>query len=130
MSLRLGGRYLLARRVPESSRLGLPPLRDRIFFVTGATAGIGEFTAELLAKEGCTVLVHGRDPAKVEGLVAELKRLSGNEKLHGFVADLSLQAEVRRLAADVSARFPVLHGLLNSHVLQRILFFLDPYFAF
>ena len=26
-------------------------LEDRVFFVTGATSGIGEFTAELLAKE-------------------------------------------------------------------------------
>jgi len=91
----------------------LPPLSDRIFLVTGATDGIGEFTAELLAKANCTVLVHGRNPSKVGRLVEKLSKWSPG-KTHGFVADLSLLTEVRRLGAEVSAAFPVIHGLLNN----------------
>jgi len=91
----------------------LPPLSDRIFLVTGATDGIGEFTAELLAKEKSTVLVHGRNPAKVSRVVQTLSKWSPG-KVHGFVADLSLLPEVRRLAAEVSADYPVIHGLLNN----------------
>eukprot|EP00933_Yihiella_yeosuensis_P041632 TRINITY_DN36023_c0_g1_i1.p1 TRINITY_DN36023_c0_g1~~TRINITY_DN36023_c0_g1_i1.p1 ORF type:complete len:273 (-),score=41.48 TRINITY_DN36023_c0_g1_i1:106-924(-) len=94
------------------SRLSLPPLCERVFFITGATAGIGEFTAELLAKEKCTVLVHGRSPEKVEKVLNFLRRHSPN--VHGFVADLSLMSEVRRLGKEVSSQFPVIHGLLNN----------------
>ncbi|CAJ1332046.1 unnamed protein product [Effrenium voratum] len=87
-------------------------LKDRIFFVTGATAGIGEFTAEELAKEGCTLLLHGRNPGKVEALVKRLQRYT--PAVHGFVADLSLMSDVRRLGEEVSKQFPVIHGLLNN----------------
>lgn len=90
----------------------LPPISERVFLITGATDGIGEFTAELLAKEKCTVLVHGRNPDKVSRVVNSLTRFSPN--IHGFVADLCLMTEVRRLASEVSDRFPVIHGLLNN----------------
>lgn len=89
-----------------------PPLADRVFFVTGATDGIGEFTAELLARQGCTVLIHGRNPEKVDRVVAALQRFS--PKVHGFVADLSLLSEVSRLGVEVTEQFPVIHGLLNN----------------
>lgn len=90
------------------------PLKDRIFFVTGSTDGIGKFTAELLAKEGCTVLVHGRNAGKIKSTLEELQSLAPDAQLHGFQADLSLMSEVRKLAAEVSERFPVIHGLLNN----------------
>jgi hypothetical protein len=35
-------------------------LRDKVFLVTGATSGIGRVTAEALAQQQATVLVHGR----------------------------------------------------------------------
>lgn len=88
------------------------PLSERVFLVTGATDGIGEFTAEQLAREGCTVLIHGRNPAKVERTVSNLRRQNPN--IHGFVADISLLSEVRKLAADVGKQFPVIHGFLNN----------------
>jgi len=87
-------------------------LEDRVFFITGATSGIGEFTAGLLAKERCTLLVHGRDPGKVDALVKHLQRYT--PKVHGFVADLSLMSDVRKLGEQVSKEFPVIHGLLNN----------------
>jgi len=92
--------------------LNLPPLKERVFLVTGATDGIGKFTAEELAKEGCTVLVHGRNPSKVADVVTELQQWSPN--VQGFVADLSSLAEVRRLAAEVRKAVPVIHGLSNN----------------
>jgi NAD(P)-dependent dehydrogenase (short-subunit alcohol dehydrogenase family) len=95
-----------------ATEASLPPLSERIFFVTGATDGIGEFTSEQLARQGCTVIVHGRDPAKVDRVVQALKQHTPN--IHGFVADLSSLNEVRRLGAEVSAQFPVIHGLLNN----------------
>ncbi|CAE7630370.1 DHRSX [Symbiodinium pilosum] len=91
-----------------------PPLQERIFMVTGATDGIGKFTAEQLAKLGSTVIVHGRNPRKIEATIAELQRLAPTATLHGVQADLSLMSEVRRLGEEVSEKFPRIHGLLNN----------------
>ena len=79
-------------------------LSDRTFLVTGATSGIGEFTCELLAKQRCTLLVHGRDPAKVEALARRLSRTGAVVK--AYVADLSLMSEVRRLGEEIAKEVP------------------------
>ncbi|KAJ1639647.1 putative short-chain dehydrogenase [Pavlovales sp. CCMP2436] len=85
----------------------------RTFLVTGSTDGIGRFTATQLAKAGHTVLVHGRSAEKVARVVTEV-RACGAASVDGFVADLSLCSEVRRLGSEVLARHPVLDGLLNN----------------
>eukprot|EP00416_Gambierdiscus_australes_P004387 CAMPEP_0171121554 /NCGR_PEP_ID=MMETSP0766_2-20121228/102780_1 /TAXON_ID=439317 /ORGANISM="Gambierdiscus australes, Strain CAWD 149" /LENGTH=318 /DNA_ID=CAMNT_0011584339 /DNA_START=89 /DNA_END=1046 /DNA_ORIENTATION=- len=103
-----------ARSIAVPRAEPMPRLQERIFLVTGSTDGIGKFTAEQLAKEGCTVLVHGRNAPKIEMTVEELQSLAPAANLHGFQADLSLMSEVRRLAAEVSQSFPVIHGLLNN----------------
>ena len=64
--------------------------------------------------EGATVLVHGRNQEKVARTCEELTQMFPSAKAHGFVADLSLMSEVRRLGAEVSQQFPQLHGLLNN----------------
>ncbi|CAE7601041.1 unnamed protein product [Symbiodinium sp. CCMP2592] len=93
---------------------GMPPVQERIFMVTGATDGIGKFTAEQLAKLGSTVIIHGRNPRKIEATIAELQRLAPKATLHGVQADLSLMSEVRRLGEEVADKFPTIHGLLNN----------------
>lgn len=46
-------------------------LRERVCVVTGSTAGIGLESARLLAENGATVVVCGRDPARLEAAHAE-----------------------------------------------------------
>lgn len=46
-------------------------LRERVCAVTGSTAGIGLETARLLAENGATVVVCGRDPARLEAARSE-----------------------------------------------------------
>lgn len=103
-----------AARDADAADLGLPPLRERTFLVTGATDGIGRFTAELLAKEGCTVLLHGREQRKLVHLMRVFGRDFRRTPLDGFEADLSLMNEVREFASLVSSRYPVIHGILHN----------------
>ncbi|HEY3317062.1 MAG TPA: SDR family NAD(P)-dependent oxidoreductase [Coriobacteriia bacterium] len=80
--------------------------------VTGATSGIGRATAFELARGGMRVIVHGRDPARVRE-TAEAVR-NGGGVVEEAVADLSSQAQVRSLAADLARRFGELDVLLNN----------------
>ena len=83
--------------------------------VTGSTDGLGLAAAQQLTRAGHDVLVHGRSPTKVERVVQTLNaERSEGRVAKGYVADLSLMAEVRRLGAEVAADYPKLDGLLNN----------------
>ena len=85
---------------------------SKTYLITGATDGIGKFTAQKLGRDGHRVLVHGRSKSKVDAVVKDIGESGGVG--HGFVADLSVLAEVRRLGAEVAGEFPVIDGLLNN----------------
>jgi len=70
------------------------PLAEQRILVTGSTDGLGRRVAAELAQRGAAVLVHGRDPAKVERAAGEVGAAGG------LVADLSRLDEVRRLAGE------------------------------
>lgn len=86
---------------------------SKTFLITGATEGIGRATCDQLVTGGHSVLVHGRNPTKVAGVVAELNALQPNAAV-GFTADLSSMAAVRRFGSEVAAAYPRLDGLLNN----------------
>jgi NAD(P)-dependent dehydrogenase (short-subunit alcohol dehydrogenase family) len=72
-------------------------LADQTVLVTGSTDGLGRQLVEELVGRGARVLVHGRDPDKVERVTRE----TGADD--GLVADLAKLDDVRRLAGEVDA---------------------------
>ena len=80
------------------------PIEEQTILVTGSTDGLGRGVAEELAKRGATVLVHGRDPAKVESTAKAIGAA------RGLTADLSKLDDVRRLATEIDQ----LDTLVNS----------------
>ncbi len=70
------------------------PLEEQRILVTGSTDGLGRGVAAELAARGAHVLVHGRDPGKVEDVARDV----GAEA--GLVADLADLGQVRRLADE------------------------------
>jgi NAD(P)-dependent dehydrogenase (short-subunit alcohol dehydrogenase family) len=82
--------------------------------VTGATDGLGRALAERIAGEGRAVIVHGRDPGRVERAVSEIKAATGNEQVHPALADLSELAQVRALAKAVLADHPDIDVLVSN----------------
>ncbi|MFE9355388.1 SDR family NAD(P)-dependent oxidoreductase [Streptomyces olivaceoviridis] len=79
--------------------------------ITGATSGLGRYVAFELVRSGHLVLAHGRDRARTERLVEELRTEGAAE---GFVADLARLAEVRELGARVAEARPGLDVLVNN----------------
>ncbi|MGV9277494.1 SDR family NAD(P)-dependent oxidoreductase [Streptomyces griseosporeus] len=79
--------------------------------LTGATSGLGRYVAFELVRSGHLVLAHGRDPARTEQLVTELR---AEGEAEGFVADLASLARVRELGERVARAHPELSVLINN----------------
>ncbi len=90
------------------------PMAGRTVLVTGGTGGIGKATAAALAAMGARVGITGRDLGRAAVVAAQIAEQTGNAAVDPFAADLSVQAEVRRLAAEVLAAYPRLHVLVNN----------------
>ena len=87
---------------------------EKIFLVTGATDGIGRVTALKLAQTGVKIILVGRNAAKGERVIAEIKRVSGNAEIEFELADLSSQQDIRALAKRLDDRLPHLDVLVNN----------------
>jgi NAD(P)-dependent dehydrogenase (short-subunit alcohol dehydrogenase family) len=70
--------------------------------ITGSTDGVGRYVAAKLAAAGAKVLIHGRDTARAETLIDEIKRAGHTAPLF-YHADLSSLSEARQLAEAVTA---------------------------
>lgn len=88
-------------------------MTGKTVLITGGTSGIGKATALGLAARGAHVVITGRDRGRTEDCAGEI-RAAGGGPVDVFVADLSSQAEVRRLAAEVLQRCPHLDVLINN----------------
>ncbi len=89
-------------------------MADQTIFITGATDGIGMLTATALTKQKTHLLLHGRNQEKLDKVIKEIKTLSGNQNIEGFVADFSSMDEVRQLAKDVLAKHDKINILINN----------------
>lgn len=89
-------------------------LEGKTCLITGATQGIGRVAARELARLGPRLLLVARDSKRGSELVDEIKKESGNPNIELYLADLSKQADIRRLAAEVLAKHSKLDLLLNN----------------
>ena len=89
-------------------------MHDKTVLITGGTGGIGRATAMGLASTGARVGITGRDRSRAERAAAAIARESGNSAVDVFVADMSSQTEVRRLAGEALSTYPRLDVLINN----------------
>jgi NAD(P)-dependent dehydrogenase (short-subunit alcohol dehydrogenase family) len=89
-------------------------MKGKICLVTGANAGIGRATALGLAQMGATIIMVCRSRERGETVQREIRAESGNSQVDLLLADLSAQADIRRLAADINANYSALHVLINN----------------
>ncbi len=90
------------------------PMAGKTVLVTGGTGGIGRATALGLASLGARVGITGRDAARTATAAAAIAGEAGNASVDPFPADMSSQAEVRRLATAVLDAYPRLDVLVNN----------------
>ena len=94
-----------------SSRL---PTSEQTAVVTGASSGIGLYTALGLARTGMRVVMAGRDRARTEAARRFVTERSGSDRVAIALADFSSLAEVRRLADEILAAQSRLDLLVNN----------------
>ena len=87
-------------------------LKGRVGLVTGGNGGIGLGLARGLAKAGAAVMVAGRNAAKNEAAVAELRGLGA--EADAVVVDVTDADSVQAMVAATVARFGRLDILVNN----------------
>lgn len=87
---------------------------QKTILITGSTDGIGHRTARQLVERGHRVLLHGRNPTKLSGVMNELAGLARDGHIESFHADFSVIHEVEALARAVADRHERLDVLINN----------------
>ncbi|MEM1362148.1 MAG: SDR family NAD(P)-dependent oxidoreductase [Pseudomonadota bacterium] len=82
---------------------------SKTILITGATDGIGKLTAQILAKAGHQILLHGRNATKLGTAVREI-----GHKTESYAADLSSLTETTAMAEAILAKHTRLDVLINN----------------
>lgn len=89
-------------------------MQGKVVLVTGGTNGIGEAIAEAIAHMGAQVLIVSRSEKKCAATVERIRNITQNKQVHYYVADLSLQSEVRRVSSILRKDLSRLDVLINN----------------
>ena len=110
-------------------------LAGKTVLITGASFGIGENLALLLAKTGAHLILVARTAEKLEAIKSEIERINNNAKVTVFAADLTKDEDIETLIANLrklpngidvfvsnagkSIRRPLFESLERFHDFQR-----------
>ena len=83
-----------------------------IIWITGASSGLGEATARLLAKQGATVALAARRAERIDALAAEINAAGG--KALAVATDVTDREQVRALVDAVVKKFGKVDVMLNN----------------
>lgn len=87
-------------------------LKDQVALITGAGRNIGEETAKMLAKEGARIAVVDMDKGRADQVAADIIKAGGDAG--GFVADISSESDIKKLVADIDAKWGRIDILVNN----------------
>jgi NAD(P)-dependent dehydrogenase (short-subunit alcohol dehydrogenase family) len=89
-------------------------MKGNVCVVTGATSGIGKYTAMELARKGASIVGVGRNHQKCVDTVAEIREVSGNPEVEFLLADLSSQTDIRKMVTEFRNKYNRLDVLVNN----------------
>jgi NAD(P)-dependent dehydrogenase (short-subunit alcohol dehydrogenase family) len=89
-------------------------MEGKLCLVTGATAGIGQATADALAGMGAALFIHGRDEAKLDETKAWLAGRHPSLKARSFCADYEDLIQVQTMAHSIADQGRKIDVLVNN----------------
>ena len=87
-------------------------LDGKVAIITGASAGIGEGTAELFAKEGAALVLTARRAERLQALVERIQKEGG--RAIAVPADVTSSADVKTVVGTAVATFGRIDVLVNN----------------
>jgi NAD(P)-dependent dehydrogenase (short-subunit alcohol dehydrogenase family) len=85
-----------------------------VVVLTGATRGIGRAAAIEMARRGAELVLVGRERERVQDVAEQVAASGGGAPVHEHVADLTLMADVRRLADEIRRNHERIDVLANN----------------
>ncbi len=89
-------------------------LQGKIALVTGSSKGIGFAIAEALAREGCKVVLNGRNVADLQSAAARIRKSLPAAAVHTVASDVAAPGGSERAVAETVSRFGAIHVLVNN----------------
>lgn len=89
-------------------------MKGKTVLVTGANQGIGKESAVALAAMGARVVIVARNAEKGRAALDEIRARAKSDAVELLVGDLSVIAEIRRVAREFAAKHERLDVLLNN----------------
>jgi len=93
-------------------------LKDRIVFITGASAGIGAACARAFAAEGARLLLAARRVDRLQAMEVDVLE-AGAPAVHAFALDVRDRAVVERALAQLPEEWRAIDVLVNNAGLSR-----------
>ncbi len=87
-------------------------VEGKVVVVTGASSGIGEGIARLLAEHGAKVVLGARRADRLERIVAEIRQAGGQALAHAV--DVTKHDQVKALVAAAVDRFGQIDVMINN----------------
>ncbi len=88
------------------------PIQNKVVVITGASSGLGEATARLLAERGARLVLGARRTERIEALAVELQR--GGAQALALTTDVTDCAQVQALADAALRAFGRIDVMLNN----------------
>ncbi|MEL0344527.1 SDR family NAD(P)-dependent oxidoreductase [Streptococcus pneumoniae] len=86
----------------------------KTILITGATDGIGKHLAKKLVSKGHHVILHGRNPQKLELALQEVRAVSLRGRVSSYLADFSKLDDVYRFVEEIKRDFQSIDVLFNN----------------
>ena len=91
-----------------------PTIGEKLAIVTGATAGVGRYTALGLARLGFAVMITGRDAARLAIAKAWIEAAQPGARILTGQADFASLRQVRAMAGRITEDHPAITLLVNN----------------
>ncbi len=96
----------------------MPPIRNQLVFITGASSGIGRASALAFASEGARLLLCGRRTDRLQTLEHEAKA-AGAAEVHTFPLDVRVHSAVQSAIDNLPDAWKAIDILVNNAGLSR-----------
>lgn len=87
-------------------------VKNKVVVITGASSGIGEASAKLLAQNGAKVVLGARREARLQAIVNDIEAAGGQAAYH--VTDVTKAADVQALVQTAQDQFGGLDVIFNN----------------